>query len=99
MRSIEITSEGSSTTQISSGSRRSSAQIRQRGPVGEVEAHLAQADPLLDLADRVGERERVLLAGAQQVEGEPLRGAAADPGSFESSVISRWTGGAYTARV
>ena len=50
--------------------------------VREVEAHLAQPDPLLDLGDRVGERERLLVAGAQDVKGEPLRRAAADPGQL-----------------
>ena len=47
-------------------------------PVGEVEADLAEADPLLDLADRVGERVGVLGVDAQDVEREPLRGALAD---------------------
>ena len=50
--------------------------------LGEVEADLAQADALLDLADRVGERGGVLVGGAQDVEGEPLRGAVADPGQL-----------------
>ena len=45
---------------------------------GEVEADLALADRLLDLADGVGQRERLLVGGAQDVEGEPLRGALAD---------------------
>ena len=47
---------------------------------GEVEADLALADGLLDLADRVGERERLLLGDAQDVEGEPLGGALPDAG-------------------
>src|SRR4051794_32628629 len=51
-------------------------------PVGEVEAHLAQPDALLDLADRVGERVGVFGRLAQDVEGEPLRGARADAGQF-----------------
>ena len=51
-------------------------------PLGEVEADLAEADLLLDLADRVGEAERVVVVGAQDVEGEPLRGALADPGQL-----------------
>src|SRR5206468_1250488 len=45
---------------------------------GQVEAHLAQADALLDLADRVGERVGVVGALAQDVEGEALGGALAD---------------------
>ena len=47
--------------------------------LGEVEADLAQADALLHLADRVGEAERLLVVGAEDVEGEPLRGPLADP--------------------
>ena len=50
--------------------------------VGEVEADLAQADPLLDLDDRRGERGGVLGRGAKDVEREPLRGAVADPGQL-----------------
>ena len=63
--------------------------------VGEVEAAIAQADPLLDLADRLGESRGVLRGRSQDVEGEPLgRALNRRPGSFESSVTSRWTGGA-----
>ena len=47
-------------------------------PLGEVEADLAEADLLLDVADRVGERDRVLRRAAQDVEREPLRRARAD---------------------
>src|SRR5215213_2333364 len=42
---------------------------------GEVEADLAEADLLLHLADRVGERQRVVVGGTEHVEGEALRGA------------------------
>ena len=49
---------------------------------GEVEADLALADLLLDLADGVGERERLLVADAQQVEGEPLGRALPDSGQL-----------------
>ena len=48
-------------------------------PLGEVEALLAEADLLLHLADRVAERRRLFVGGAQDVEGEALRGALADP--------------------
>src|SRR5829696_7657733 len=41
----------------------------------EVEADLAQRDLLLDVADRVRERVRVLRGGAQDVERQPLRRA------------------------
>ena len=47
---------------------------------GEVEADLAVADGGLDLADRVGEAERLLLGDAEDVEGEPLSGALPDAG-------------------
>jgi hypothetical protein len=47
---------------------------------GEVEADLAVPDRGLDLADGVGQRERLLLGGAQDVEREPLRCALPDAG-------------------
>src|SRR5262249_7296790 len=50
--------------------------------VGQVEADLAEPDPLLDLADGVRQRLGVLTGGAQDVEGEPLRRAAADAGEL-----------------
>ena len=50
--------------------------------VGEVEAHLAQADALLDLADGVGQRVGVLGVAAQDVEGQALGGALADAGQL-----------------
>jgi hypothetical protein len=37
-------------------------------PLGPVEADLAEADPLLDVADRVGERVGVVGRRAEQVE-------------------------------
>ena len=46
--------------------------------LGQVEAHLAQADLLGDLADGVGERERLVVVGAQQVERKPLGRPGAD---------------------
>ena len=79
MRSIGITSCGSSTTQITERSRRSSAQIRHRGPSARLKQISQRPTLLLDLADRVGERQRVLVGGAQDVEGEPLGGPPADP--------------------
>jgi hypothetical protein len=53
-----------------------------RRSIGQVEARGAQADPLLDLLDRVGQREGLLVAGAQQVKGQPLSAPAADPGQL-----------------
>jgi hypothetical protein len=50
--------------------------------LGEVEADLAQRDLVLDVADRLGERVRVLLARAQDVEGQALRRAVADAGEL-----------------
>ena len=48
--------------------------------LGQVSALTAEADALLDLANRVGERDRLLLRDAQKVEREPLRRAGADAG-------------------
>jgi hypothetical protein len=47
---------------------------------GEVEADLALADGLLDLADGIGKRERLLLRSAENVKSEPLSGALPDAG-------------------
>src|SRR5205814_319369 len=46
--------------------------------LGEVEADLAAPDALLDLPDRIGQRERLLVAAAQDVKREPLGGPPAD---------------------
>jgi hypothetical protein len=51
-------------------------------PLREVEADLAEPDPLLDVADRLGERERVLRLGAQDVEGQALGRARPDAGQL-----------------
>src|SRR5207237_6208330 len=48
--------------------------------LGQVAALAAEADALLDLLDRRGERQRLLYRQAQQVKGEPLRRPRADPG-------------------
>jgi hypothetical protein len=50
--------------------------------IGQVEAGGAQANPLLDLLDRLGQREGFLVGGAQQVKGQPLGAAPADPGQL-----------------
>src|SRR5271163_5004970 len=50
--------------------------------VGQVEAHLTEGDLLLHLANRLREPDGVLGGGAQNVEGEPLGGARADPGEL-----------------
>ncbi len=50
--------------------------------LGEVEADLAEPDLVLDVADRVRERMRVLRRRAQHVEGQALCGAVADAGEL-----------------
>src|SRR6202042_3635617 len=50
--------------------------------VRQVKAGLAQTDPFLDLGDRARERQRLLVARAEQVEREPLSGAATDAGQL-----------------
>jgi hypothetical protein len=50
--------------------------------LGEVEAHLAEADLLLHLADRVGEGVGALGVLAEDVEGQPLGAALADSGKL-----------------
>ena len=79
MRSIGITSAGSSTTQIVARSRLGSAQIRQSGPSERLK-HSSQR-PTFSFTSRIARRERrrLFVGGAQDVEGEPLRGALADP--------------------
>jgi hypothetical protein len=46
----------------------------------EVEADLAAPDFLLDLADRIGERQRLLVGDAEQMERQSLSGALPDAG-------------------
>ena len=58
--------------------------------LGQVPALTAEADALLDLLDRVRERDRLVRVRAQQVEREPLRGARADagePGQLGDEVV------------
>src|SRR5579862_1454019 len=60
--------------------------------LGEVAALAAEADAFLHLADRRGERERLLLLGLEDVEGEPLRRSAADsrqPRQLRDEVLDR----------
>jgi hypothetical protein len=66
--------------------------------VGQVEADLAQADPRLDLLDRLRQRQRVLLGSAQQVEREPLRRAPADagqPAQLGDQALNGWREGRH----
>src|SRR5207245_9243903 len=46
--------------------------------LGEVAALAAEADALLHVLDRAGEREGLLLLGLEEVEREPLRRAATE---------------------
>ena len=78
MRSIGITSPGSSTTHRMLGSRRSSAQIVQRGP----SARLKQIShsPMRSLTSRMAAASANASSrvGAQDVERQPLRRALPD---------------------
>ena len=63
----------------------------QRGPSARLK-QISQS-VIFSLTSRIASRERVrvLGGGAQDVEGEPLRGAVADPrAASTSSVTSRW---------
>ena len=51
----------------------------QRGPSARLKQISQKRDLLLDVDDRLGERPRVEVGGAQHVEREPLGGAVADP--------------------
>ena len=62
--------------------------------LGEVEADLAERDLLLDLADRQGEREASSFEVRRTWNARRWAVRLPIPGSFESSVTSRWRGGA-----
>ena len=64
--------------------------------LGQVAALAAEADALLDLLDRRGERQRVRLGDREQVKREPLRGARADPGRRVSCATRLSTAGLST---
>ena len=63
----------------------------------EVEADLALPDLLLDLADRVGERERLLVGDRSRWNAIRCAVRCPTPGKRDSSVIRRLIGGASTA--
>jgi len=48
--------------------------------VGDVIAHRAEAHVQFGVTNRIGERQRLLLSGAKNVKGEPLRGLGSDSG-------------------
>ena len=77
-----MTSPGSSTTQMRRGVAALVLADAAARLVGQVEAHLAQPDALLDLADGVGQRGGVLGVAAQDVEGQALGRALADAGQL-----------------
>ena len=75
-------SRGSSTTQITvrvaAGRRR---RCRTRRALGDVEAALAERDPVLGLGDRAGPAAAASCSGTlQQVEGDALGRLGADAG-------------------
>src|SRR4051812_7216064 len=89
-----MTSPGSSTTQTSDPSRRSSWQIRQRGP----SARLKQIShtPTRSLTSRIASASASASSGSARRTWKARRCAVRCPmpGSLPSSVIRRWTGGA-----
>ena len=65
---------------------------RAQRPLRQVAALGARPDPLLHLADRVGQREGVGLRGLEQVERQPLGRAPADAGQageLDDQVVDR----------
>ena len=94
MRSIGITSLGSSTTQITPWSRRVSVQIRQRG--SSVRLKHTSHSPIFSFTSTIASaRAEESSAGARRMwKARRCAVRLPTPGSFESSMISRWTGGA-----
>ena len=94
MRSIGITSCGSSTTHSVLRSRRSSRQIAQRGP----SARLKQISHsvIFSFTSRIASASANASASDVRRTWNASRCAVRlpIPGSFESSVTSRWSGGA-----
>src|SRR6185436_10876629 len=95
VRSMGITSPGSSTTQMSSVSRRSSWQMRQRGS----SARLKQTSQsrMRSLTSRIASARARASSGSVRRMWKASRWAVRCPipGSLPSSVIRRWTEGAY----
>ena len=89
-----MTSPASSTTQMTLGSRRSSAQIRQRGP----SARLKQTSHrrMSALTSRIASASALASSSVLRRMWNARRWAvrAPMPGSLPSSVMRRWTGGA-----
>ena len=89
-----ITSLGSSTTQITPWSRRVSVQIRQRG--SSVRLKHTSHRPIFSFTSRMASASAEESSADARNMWKAKRWAVRlpTPGSFESSVISRWTGGA-----
>src|SRR5438477_3764216 len=90
-----MTSPGSSTTQISPASRRSSWQIRQRGSSARLK-QISQK-PMRSLTSRIASARALASSASARRRWNARRWAVRwpTPGSLPSSVIRRWTGGAY----
>ena len=81
VRTLDRTVGGSSTTQMTLGSRRASTQIMHRGP----SARLKQSShsPIRSLTSRIAAaRANASSSASRAVEGEPLGGALTDPGQL-----------------
>src|SRR3954452_12990921 len=89
-----MTSPASSTTQITEESRRSSAQIVQRGPSATLK-QISQ-NPIFSLTSRIASASALASSGSARRMWNASRCAvrAPTPGSLPSSVTSRWIGGA-----
>src|SRR3954468_6201067 len=90
-----MTSPGSSTTQMSSASRRSSWQMRQRSSSARLKHTWHR--PMRSLTSRMASASAVASSMSARRMWNARRWAVRCPipGSLPSSVIRRWTGGAY----
>ncbi len=94
MRSIGITSLGSSTTQISAPSRRSSSQMRQRGPTARLKQ--VSQSPTVAFTSRMASASASASSSEARSTWKASRCAVRwpMPGRRPSSVMSLLTGGA-----
>src|SRR4051794_4477372 len=90
-----MTSPGSSTTQMRSASRRSSWQMRQRGSSARLKqiSHI----PMRSFTSRIASASAFASSASARRMWKASRWAVRCPipGSLPSSVMRRWTGGAY----
>jgi hypothetical protein len=98
VRSIGITSLGSSTTQITSPSRFSSSQIRHFGPTARLKQ--TSQNPTVSLTSRIASASGRASSGDMRRIWKASRCAVRwpMPGRRASSVMSRLTGGENKAR-